>query len=159
MKTIFHRAQHGDLITEQSSCYGEAGEGIYAMVPNKAMEAYYRSSGEGLFELKLKENYWVLDLTQGQPLSDLLSFGRQYLERLANEIPGYVKPSLTSKTIQRFGSIIESFVRKNYSEAAGYMVPHVGPSLPTGIQIVIKNLDAFDQKMISSPKVSNDYGV
>ena len=139
---ILERCQHGE-INESSVTHGEAGVGVYAFVPNSGMRTYYTSQGETCWRLELKDGF-VADLSRGALLVDLVSFARGQVLENANRIPGYVAPRITTTNIQRYGRLVEMYVRSQLPDAKAYLVPHCGPGIPTGVQAVIRDLSAFE---------------
>ena len=145
----FERCQHGGVPDECNVCDGEAGRGVYAFVPSAAMRRYYTASGEDIYILSLISGH-VADLT-GSEMPKLLAFAKAEFEQLAKRMPGYQVPRVSASNIQRFGRVIEQYVAQQYPDSVAYIVPHAGPGIPTGKQVVIKNLQAF-KISTSSPK-------
>lgn len=141
------RCQLGGVPDASSISDGEAGRGVYAYVPSAAMRRYYTAAGETVYSLSLIEGD-VPDLT-GSEMPLLLSFAKTEFERIAEQMPGYRVPRVSASNIQRFGRIVEQYIAQRHPNAVAYIVPHKGPGIPTGKQVVIKNLQAFE---ISSAK-------
>jgi len=120
---------------------GEAGTGIYAYVPSKKMREYYTKEGEKLIKIKPKEGIIVVDLTK--ELDSLIVFVKKDIDNLAKTMKYYVKPKVNRQNIQRFGNSIEHYIKKKYPDASAYIVPHRGPGIPTGKQVVITKPENF----------------
>jgi hypothetical protein len=143
------RCQHGGVL---SSADGEAGYGIYAYLPSPHMRGYYSSNGETVFEIEV-DAALVVDLTAASTMAKLIAYATALFARRAKEIPGYRQPAVNRKNIQRFGSVIEQFIRENYSDAMAWIVPHNGPGIPDGKQVVIANervILGFHEKFVGS---------
>lgn len=122
---------------------GEAGTGVYAYVPNKAMKTYYTQAGEDLIKIKPKEGTIVIDLTK--ELDALVSFVRKEVHEFsqARKMEFYIEPQVNRQNVQRFPIQIQRYIRNNYPNASAYIVPHFGPNLPTGKQVVIIKPENF----------------
>lgn len=141
---VLERCQFGDALTEFefNKADGEAGCGIYAYVPNSNMRSYYSSRGEKCYRLKQLSGS-IIDLTSHPLQGLLLEFAEKSVQKLALTMPGYCKPKITNKNIQRYGAIISVFIRQHYPDSAAYIVNHEGPGLPKGKQAVILDISAF----------------
>jgi len=136
--TKFIVERGGDITTS----YGEAGRGVYAYVPNNAMRKYYTAHDETLHKIMLNKDR-IVDLSTGRNLDNLIQFIRQEIERMAQTMQGYVRPKVNNSNAQRFGRIIEIYVRNNYPNVDAYIVKHMGPGIPTGKQVVITNMSVL----------------
>jgi len=132
-KLIVERSQFGK---EMRSFNGEAGNGVYAHLPSKALRNYYTSNGEQSFKIELNKNE-VIDLTQSDNLNQLLNFAKTEINKNAKDISGYIKPKVNKNNIQRYGRIIELFIKQVRPWAKAWIVSHSGPNIPTGKQVVI----------------------
>ncbi|MDF2880082.1 MAG: hypothetical protein K0R54_639 [Clostridiaceae bacterium] len=141
---VFERG--GDI---RESC-GEAGVGIYAYVAsNNAMRAYYTSNGEILYTLIPNQNSIFLDFTKRELLRELITYMKKYVLEIGKRMEYYKVPQININNYQRFGSIIEDFVKKNYSNVDGWIVRHEGIGIPIGKQVVIKNLNAVNVQKVN----------
>jgi len=61
----------------------------------------------------------------------------------------YVKPKINRSNFQRFGNMIEDFMHQYFPNIDAYLVPHMGPGVPTGKQLVMTNESAFDIEWLS----------
>lgn len=152
MSYLFERCQYGGAPTDANQAPGEAGTGVYAYVaPSRALRSYYSARGETVYRLTLHPGFLdaaIIDLT-GPLMKDAIAFAKQEATALSLSMPGYQKPRITATTIQRFGRILELFITQRYPEAVAYIVPHRGPGLPTGKQVVIRKMAAFKVTPIS----------
>lgn len=151
----FERCQQGDTITKSD---GEAGYGVYAYPVRyaRALRPYYLQ-GEGgkdgadrnVFHLTLKSGY-VVDLTKPEIMRELLAYARQQFARMKERMTYYQTPKVDARSIQRFGSTIEDFVRDNYPDASGYTVAHQFlDHIPKGKQTVITKLENFEVTQVA----------
>lgn len=152
MSHVFERCQHGGEPTDANQAPGEAGTGVYAYVaPNRALRAYYSAQGESVYRLTLSSDIpeaRVIDLT-GPLMAEVLAYADSEVSSLALRMPGYQKPRISATTIQRFGRILEQFIAQRFPDAVAYIVPHRGPGIPTGKQVVIRKMTAFEVTSIS----------
>lgn len=137
----FQRCQHDGLPDEGDVCNGEAGRGLYAFVPSPVLRRYYTGAGEQAYTLTLLQGR-VVDLTR-EAKAQFLQFARAETEKVAAEVPGFQKPRITASNLQRYGRLLEQFIAECYADAVAYIVPHKGPGIPTGKQVVIRQLSAF----------------
>lgn len=130
---------------------GEAGFGVYAFFPrSSAMRRHYGAKGFNgapatLWDIDLDASC-VVDLTQAGNMRDLLAYARGQFSELAATMPGYIVPKVSAHTIQRFGRIIESFVRDRHGWAKAWIIGHYGVGIPHSRQIVI----ADDSAVVSA---------
>lgn len=131
---------------------GEAGTGVYAFLPNPKMRKEYTSRGETLVRIVLAEHD-VVDLTL--ELDRLVAFAKQECKAIRKEFAHYQMPKIGKRNIQRFGAIIERYVYERYPESAAYIVPHCGPGIPTGKQVVIRRPESIiEVRPVEKPKPS-----
>jgi len=132
-----------------TSSPGEAGDGVYAMIPNARMRAHYTKDGEALVSIDMKPGKFVIDLTQPSKLQHLIDFTKEEIERTAKQMGGYYqKPKINQSTVQRFGRIITDYMRKFHPDASGWIVHHKGPGIPTGKQVVLPDPDAYEVELL-----------
>jgi hypothetical protein len=68
---------------------------------------------------------------------------------LSKRMPGYRIPTINHTTYQRYGRLIEDFVRTKFSNIDAYITNHeFGGDIPKGKQLIIKNENAFDYRDI-----------
>ena len=130
---------------------GEAGRGIYfSLTKYPGMVDYYkRGSGEHrVIQAIPKTGTKILDLSSAEAHTKLIAFMRSEIEGLSQRTPGYIKPKINGGSYQRFGRLIQDFVKKFYPDTDAYIVNHQadGTDLPKGKQIVIVDESAFDYK-------------
>jgi len=78
----------------------------------------------------------------------LLTFARDHFRQMAARLPGYQVPKVGPGQIQRYGHVIEDFVRKNHPDVSAYLVPHEGPGIPKGVQAVIRRMEDFEVEVV-----------
>lgn len=133
---------------------GEAGHGVY-FVPSchRKMVEYYTKDAKRVVEAKRKDTCVIVDLTCPPWSKRLIEYAKTRIDKTALAMgDGYVKPKVTMRNIQRFGSIIEDFVREHFGNVNGWLVPHCGPNIPTGRQLVIVDQVGFwfeDRRKVS----------
>ncbi len=132
---------------------GEAGRGIYFSLSRyPEMVDYYRKNIEHrLIQAIPHSDAKVLDLT-GTHNNHLLAFMRKEIEDLSKRNPGYIKPKITKRNYQRFGRLIQDFIRKFHPDTDAYIVNHEaeGTELPKGKQLIVIDAEAFDFKDLTS---------
>ncbi|MBY0464776.1 MAG: hypothetical protein K2W33_07505 [Burkholderiales bacterium] len=127
---------------------GEAGDGIYAYFPKSvAMRNYYvgkrgQFDEVALWDIDLDANR-VVDLTLPANMTELLAYARAQFAQLERSMPGYVTPVVSVHNIQRFGRIVEGFVRTHRPWAGAWIIGHKGPGIPTSRQVVISDESAM----------------
>lgn len=120
---------------------GEAGRGVYAYIPKASMRAYYSANGENCYRLTMQGGH-LFALHQSPAL--LIAFIRAQLQKNKDQIPGYKMPTVNANNVQRYGRLIEQFIDQQHPEVHAYTIPHRGPGIPTGVQVVIRDLSVFD---------------
>jgi len=140
MKRIFER---GGNIRQFN---GEAGYGVYAYVaPSNAMKKYYTGNGETLYKIIPKDDAIFLDFTNDDYLLNMLiDYMREHTKKMGKEMQFYTPPKINKANYQRYGNILEEFIMNNYSDVDGWIVQHKGIGIPTGKQVVIRNLDSVN---------------
>ena len=133
---------------------GESGRGIYFSLSNyPSMIDYYRkNSGSEYRVIKAipKSGSEIIDLSSGENLKCLIVFLKQEISALSKRNPGYILPKITASGYQRFGRLIQDYIRQYYPNADAYIVNHQADnsSLPKGKQLVIIDNHAFDYEEI-----------
>lgn len=129
---------------EVSQCHGESGFGMYAFVyPNPKMKDYYTRNGEQLLTIVPNKDSVFVDFTKKEIRSNLIVFMKSEVEKMSLSMSGYyVKPKINNKNYQRFGRMIEDFVNLNFPKCDGWIVNHEGSGIPSGKQVVIRNLES-----------------
>lgn len=143
---VLQRACNEDYRTGFTVAQGEAGDGVYFMIPNAKMRDYYMQGRSELVTVKLKPDHRIKDLTEKTIRAHLIAFMKVEIDKTAESMGfGYVKPKITQKNYQRFGRLITDFVNRTFDSADGWMVNHQadGTDLPKGKQVVIRNMDCF----------------
>jgi hypothetical protein len=110
---------------EVKAADGEAGRGVYAyFAGDKEMRGYYSSNGEPIYLIKALGE--VINLrTQKARDGILLEAQKQSIK--ANYGNYYKQPFA-----------VQAYMMKNHPDAAGFVVPHIGPGLPTSLQAVLR---------------------
>lgn len=127
---------------------GEAGRGIYfSLIKYPKMIDYYKKHsphGSRIIKATPKFKSNIVDLTEPIILNELINFMRDEIVGLSKRMPGYKKPNINKSNYQRYGSLIQSFLRGKKID--GYIVNHefVGSDLPTGKQLIVINEDMFE---------------
>jgi hypothetical protein len=133
-------AEHGLTVAD-----GEAGRGIY-FIPSchRKMVEHYSKDARRIVEAIPKDGCVIVDLTCAPWSVRLIQYAKESIERTAKHMGnGYVKPRITMKNVQRFGRIVEDFIRRCFGRVDGYLVPHCGPGIPTGRQLVITDENRY----------------
>lgn len=126
---------------------GEAGTGIY-FSSNSRMVDYYRDKTHvpyRIIEATPKQNCEIVDFTEKWRLEALIVFMREQIKERAKEWQFYIPPKINQKNYQRYGDMIQQFLRDKDIPHDAYLVNHQfdGSALPKGKQLVIVNEDAF----------------
>ncbi len=111
--------------------FGEGGEGVYAYPSqNSSMRAYYSKKGEDIHLIRPQPDATILDLTTKSARDDIIAIGKKngYLTNVSN----YHK---------EIWAIKEYLYNKNYD---AYLLPHKGYDIPSGVQLIITNINKFD---------------
>ena len=123
---------------------GEAGTGIYfSPETNQSMVDHYTETTKHIVRATPKSSANIIDLTVPDIYQNFMIFANQRIEELSKSMQYYVKPKISRSNFQRFGSTIEDFLHQYFPNNDGYLVPHMGPGIPTGKQLVMTNEDAF----------------
>ena len=128
---------------------GEAGRGIYfSLSKYPGMVDYYkRGSQEGhrIIKATPKPSTNIVDLSSGENNRELIKFMKSEIEALRQRMAGYIPPRISGGNYQRFGRIIQDFIRQKFPTADAYIVNHQadGTDLPKGKQLVIINEPSF----------------
>ena len=138
--------------TDLTVADGEAGRGIYFSLSRyPEMVSYYKqqSGDHRLIQAVPKSNAKILDFT-GRDNNHLLAFMRKEIEALTQRTPGYIPPKINQHNYQRFGRLIQDYIRHFHSETDAYVVNHEaeGSGLPKGKQMIVIDSNAFDFKVL-----------
>lgn len=120
---------------------GEAGRGVYFFKPSSGMQKYYTSHNEYLVKAKIKNGYEVIDLDAEKETVVRWLNANEYKCNISN----YHK--------QAWG--IMEYMKSKYPNAIGYSLQHKGVGIPSGIQVVISNLEGIE--LLTKNKGSNSY--
>ena len=155
MRFIRSEKSHNQIVVAD----GEAGRGVYFYSErNRKMADYYLSGTNRIIIATPKPRCSIVDLTTADMSRRLVSFAREEIDLTAERMGGhYVKPKIYKSNVQRFGRIIMYFVRRYCPQADAYMVGHSGPGLPSGTQLVVLNLDAFDISEMTLDEYRDEY--
>ena len=113
------------------SSYGEGGEGVYAYPSqNSSMREYYSKNGVDIHLIRPHPDTIILDLTTKSARDDIIAIGKKngWLTNASN----YHK---------ELWAIKEYLYNKNYD---AYLLPHKGYDIPSGVQLIITNINKFD---------------
>ncbi len=143
---IYSRGQfEGNQLYESD---GEAGRGIYLYPSNnRGMEKYYTKSGESIYRIKPKPDAYIVDLTKEPVESEAINFIKEKTSKPPEGFQYYKPPKVSKDNYWRNFYALEEFINKKFGKVDGFIVPHKGVNLPTGKQIVIKNIDAIDYRL------------
>ena len=134
---------------------GEAGRGIYFSLDKyPSMISYYKNETipYRIIRATKKPNTKIIDFTQSVALNKLITFMRTEILGLSKRMGNtYIPPKITQTNYQRFGRLIQDFIRKNSPDADGYIVNHeaTGTTVPKGKQLIVLNQDAFDYNEVN----------
>ena len=138
---------------------GEAGHGVYAYPASQAkrMRSYYGSGGATVWRLAPNAGAVIVDLTEPGKAVEFLAFARAAAQETAFGGPA---PRITLSNAHRFGSLIERFIGSRHPEADAWLVRHEGAGLPSGKQLIIRSLSAFQVTEVgrSGPDTGPDTG-
>jgi len=140
--------------TDLTVADGEAGRGIYFSLQRYGdMVKYYKQNSpkHRVIRATLKPGAKVIDFTKST--IELINFMRNEIGQLKKRMGNtYIPPKITQSNYQRYGRLIQDFIRKNHSDAAGYVVNHEakGTDLPKGKQLIVLNKDAFNYEDINN---------
>jgi hypothetical protein len=129
---------------------GEAGRGIYFSVGKYPdMIKYYQKGMEGGFRIVKAvalPNTKIIDFTSPKLLGALIDFMRKEIVTLSKRMQGYIPPKIDTSNYQRFGRLIEDYIRIYHPKIDGYIVHHQADktNLPKGKQLIIINEESFD---------------
>ena len=142
----FIRGENAESLTKAT---GEAGFGYYfSPVRNREMVDYYTSDSKHVWMAYPKSECKIADLTQPLHLKGIIDLAVRNREQLKKEMPGYIDRGVNRANYQRNPYTIEEYIRKNLPNIDAYLIAHRGSGIPTGKQLVIVNLDAFDLEQI-----------
>ena len=129
---------------------GEAGRGIYfSLEQYDDMVDYYKRGMENVRIIKatIKPNTKIVDFTKPENTRVLINFMRQEIRGLSQRMGNtYIPPKITQSNYQRYGRLIQDFIRQKYPNVDGYIVNHEakGTNLPSGKQLIVLNKDDFN---------------
>ncbi len=110
---------------------GEGGDGIYAYPSqNRSMKEYYSKGGIDIHLIRPHSDTIILDLTAKNAKDDIIAIGKKNGYR--TNVSNYHK---------ELWAIKEYLYNKNYD---AYLLPHRGHGIPSGVQLIITNIDKFD---------------
>ena len=113
------------------SAYGEGGEGVYAYPSrNISMRSYYSQKGEDIHLIRPRPDTIILDLTTRSAKDDIVAIGKKNGYR--TNVSNYYK---------EIWAIKEYLYDKDYD---AYLLPHKGHNIPSGVQLIITNINKFD---------------
>jgi hypothetical protein len=127
---------------------GEAGRGVYFSLNRypATINYYKRECPYRVINAFKKQNTKIVDFTISKNLVPLIEFMRGEIERMKQSMGStYISPKINNSNYQRFGRLIQDFIKKIYGDVDGYIVNHEakGTDLPRGKQLIILNQDAF----------------
>jgi len=129
---------------------GESGYGIYfSLTRYPQMLKYYKDEKFGhdvrIIYARPKINCEIYDFTKSENLDDLIQYMKNEIDELSKRMSGYMKPKINRSNYQRFGNIIENYIRDNKLDISGYIVNHeFYGSIPKGKQLIITKEDDFE---------------
>lgn len=123
---------------------GEAGRGVYFSLSPAVVNYYKNQSPQGRrIVAHDSKDCQIIDFRAAYYNFMLIEYIRSRINKLAKEMVGYVKPRVNKKNYQRFGRLIEDFLNEFHPNTDGYIVYHGGPNIPSGAQLVVRNLEKF----------------
>jgi hypothetical protein len=127
---------------------GEAGRGVYFSLSTSVGNYYKNQSPQGRRITAIaSKDCQIIDFRAAFRAAYhnfiLIEYIRSRINKLAKEMAGYIKPRVNKKNYQRFGRLIEDFLNEFYPKTDGYIVYHGGPNIPSGAQLVVRNLEKF----------------
>ncbi len=140
--------------TDLTVADGEAGRGIYFSLKRYGdMVRYYRQNSptHRLIKATPKPGAKIIDFTKSP--SDLINFMRNEIKELKARMGNtYIPPQITQSNYQRYGRLIQDFIRKTAPDTSGYVVNHEakGTNLPKGKQLIVLDKDAFNYEDINN---------
>lgn len=82
--------------------------------------------------------------TETMNLMQLMAYAESYFNRIADSMGScYKNPKVLKSNYQRYGQMIESFIREIKPDLDGYIVNHQGVGIPKGKQAIIISEDCF----------------
>lgn len=140
---FFIRGENSDALTKAT---GEAGWGYYfSPVNNKNMVDYYTKDAKHVWIAYPKSNCKIEDLTSQKHIKGIVDLARKNSLRLKEQMGDtYVVPKINKDNYQRNPYAIEEYVKTFLPDADAYLILHSGHNIPSGKQLVITNLDAFN---------------
>lgn len=147
ISNVFIRGENAESLTKAT---GEAGWGYYfSPLQYKEMIKYYTESSKHVWEARPKPECNIEDLTTPEHIKGIIDVANKNSSRLKEQMRYYVEPKFNKGNYQRNPYAIEEYVKLKFPNVDAYLVLHKGTNAPTGKQLVILNLDAFDLKQIS----------
>ena len=137
----FIRGENSETLTQAT---GEAGTGYYfSPMNNRAMGEYYTRDAKHVWVAKPKSDCNIADLTSNDHIKGIIAVIKENAERMKRDYKGYIVPKVNKNSYQRFPYAVEQYVNENLANVDAYLINHNGDGVPSGKQLVIRNLDAF----------------
>lgn len=141
----FIRGENSESLTKAT---GEAGWGYYfSPVTNLGMSEYYTKDSRHVWMAYPKSGCHIEDLTSEYHINGIIEVIKKNVSKLKKEMKYYVVPEVNRSNYQRFPYSVEDYI-KTIPNTDAYLIKHSGPGIPSGKQLIIVNLDAFDLEQI-----------
>ena len=138
----FIRGENAETLTQAT---GEAGTGYYfSPISNTKMVDYYTRDSKHVWLANAKVNCNIVDLTSNEHIEGIIEMIKLNTERMKNDYEHYIVPKVNSGNYQRFPYAVEQYVDERLGNIDAYLIRHNAVSIPSGKQLVILNLDAFE---------------
>jgi len=159
---LFESSRNHEFVRIEKNPYelvhatGEAGDGIYfSLSKYPQMIKYYKDltpEGYRVISAHPKKGTIIHDFTKPENLMELLKYMREEIDKMSKRMEYYMKPKINQSNYQRYGSMIEDYIRRKLNgKVDAYIVNHEmsGSNLPKGKQMIIINEDGFEYEEIN----------
>ena len=143
----FIRGENAETLTEAT---GEAGTGYYfSPISNVKMADYYTNDSKHVWIATALPNCNIVDLTNTEHINGIIAEIRKNIERMQQSFQHYIVPKINKGNYQRFPYAVEQYVNQ-LGNVDAYLInhEHLGTDLPSGKQLVIRNLGAFELEQV-----------
>lgn len=138
----FIRGEDAEVLTKAT---GEAGTGYYfSPISNIKMVEYYTRNSKHVWLANPKSDCNIVDLTSDMHIEGIIKIVKKNSERMKKDYQYYKMPEINKGNYQRFPYAVEQYINDNLTGVDAYLIGHRGVGIPSGKQLVIKNLDAFN---------------
>jgi len=142
----FIRGENAETLTQAT---GEAGIGYYfSPITNIKMAEYYTKDSKHVWLASSKDNCNIIDLTFNEHIEGIISMIKENTERMKRDYEHYIVPNVNRSNYQRFPYSVEQYINEKFSNVDAYLISHNAVGIPSGKQLVIRNLEAFELEQI-----------